>query len=189
MDIGEPFGIGRPVAQRGAKMFDRRLRFIQRRQRATHIVVRRRMIGLNRQHLPEIPDRLVVPSQIGEHVAQVVERRAVPRPQRQRPPQMRLGHLVLLQSQQRGAQVVVNPRIVRARGCRPAQMAGRVREAPLVEAHDAQQMQRVDLPRVVRDQLAASAFGLGIIARPIEAHCRRHARGRPSRDPIAGRVR
>jgi hypothetical protein len=99
---------------------------------------------------------------------------------------MRLGLSILFQSQQRGTQIVLYPRIVRAPAVRAGQVTDRIREPRLIEANDTQQMQRIEMQRIMRDQLKTAALDLCIVSRTIIAHCRLHPRARRWRGPFTG---
>ena len=82
--------------------------------------------------------------------------------------------MVLLQPQQRRAQMVVHLRVVFALVRGAGQVADGIRQLRAIEAHDTEQMQRVEILRVVLDQLQAAAFGPGMVARMIVMSRGRH---------------
>ncbi len=135
--------------------------------------MRRSKAGLDGQHLSKALDGVLVLSHGGDHVAEVVERGRIIRPQSKRPPKMRFRLLVQLQPQQRCTQVVMHLGIVCTLAHRTGQIAHCIRILCAVEAHDTQQMQCVEMSRVARDQFEAAALGLGIVARMVVA-CGRH---------------
>ncbi len=117
-------------------------------------------------------------------VAQIVERTHIIAVPQQRFPQGRLGVGELPVTEQRRAEMVVDPRIMLAL-CRSAfQIVNGIRQSPAIQMHNTQQMQRIEVARILRDQLTATAFHPIIVARGVIAGRGIYAVGRQWRKAV-----